>query len=118
MAWKRTVLTIAKANGTYAFPLSANQEQNGLADGRFHVVTVAAGDSTAGTVTFSALPYGGDVIEPVYAADGTTQRVITLTSGTSRSFNIDNYTMESFSVTNASVNGTGTITVTISSWCE
>lgn len=118
MAWKNTIQTILKTNGTYTFPNTSDNEETPMADGLIHHITVAAGDATAGTMTFSATPYGGDVAEPVYESDGTTQKVITLTAGTSRSFNLTNYSIETLSVVNASVNGTGTITITVRSWVD
>ena len=120
--------TFAKTDGANVVLINGQDQTVGFSgnqsppvDGRVyisHMLSIDPGDNTTGTITVTATTTGRTTAEPVYESDGTTPLVINL-ANSPRSFPIgggDSQTsLVSVTLTNATLNGTTTVTATISS---
>jgi hypothetical protein len=113
--WIRKPFSFAKSDATYTVDLNPSDIEGVVAaDGLIHNIIFNVGDSTSGTIAVKATPYGASASRPVKDSSGTAIS-IDLT-GTDRDALVENWSIDSFSFTLASVNGTGLMTGYISTW--
>lgn len=117
--------TFAKTDGANVVLINGQDQTVGFSgnqsppvDGRVyisHMLSIDPGDNTTGTITVTATTTGRTTAEPVYESDGTTPLVINL-ANSPRSFPlVGRASLVSITLTNATLNGTTTVTATISS---
>ena len=120
--------TFAKTDGANVVLINGQDQTSGFsgtqappADGRIytsHMLSIDPGDNTTGTITVTATTTGRTTAEPVYESDGTTPLVIDL-ANSPRSFPVGGSdattSLVSVTLTNATLNGTTTVTATVAS---
>jgi hypothetical protein len=114
--WIRTPFSFSKANATYTVDLNPSDIEGTIAaDAIKHNIVFNVGDSTSGTIAILAKPYGATATRTVKESDGTTAVSLDLT-GTNRDVLIEDWSIDTFAFTLASVNGTGLMTGYVNSW--
>jgi hypothetical protein len=113
--WIRKPFSFSKANGTYTVDLNPSNVAGTVAvDATKHNIVFNVGNSSEGTIAVLAKPYGATATRPVKDLDGNAIS-IDLT-GTDRDCSIEDWSIDTFAFTLASVNGTGLMTGYINSW--
>jgi hypothetical protein len=113
--WIRTPFSFAKANGTYTVDLNPSDIEGTIAaDAIKHNIVFNVGDSTEGTIAVLAKPYGATATRPVKNSSDVAVSIDL--SGTDRDVLIEDWSIDTFAFTLASVNGTGLMTGYVNSW--
>ena len=111
-----TTSTFAKSDATNTITLTDGSTGTGVKYNR-HQIAIDAGDNTSGTITVLCTPKGAASTEAVYE-NGSALVINLATSGEPETRTDIKGIIESFAFTFASLGGSDTVTITISSWIE